>query len=419
MSFFSDFLTWLRGTPPEPEPEAHEVFALRIKALLESTGTEVRYDAEKYALHIAGHVCGLGNHFDEWQLLPADEREAGLQRYAGLIFGLVTHQPENSPDWEVARANLRPRIRPRLVIERLLLEHAIEHPEAERPKMLSQPLSRLLGVQLAYDHPNTISSVQVEDLENWEVSEEEALAVARANIALSTPEGSAQQVDEGLWVWSLGDCYDNARMFLTEELRALPLKGRPVVLPACRDAVLVTGEDDLVGLGHMLEHTVALMQQPRFDTAAPLLLDGEEWREWAPDAADPRRGDWRELIHRAHAGTYGELKELLERLFQVQGVDRFVASASMLSNGQDAWTYAVWPPVEGQLPEVELVAVFEGESPDSDSFLVPWADLLEVAGELLTRDDTVFLPYWRFDESPTGEVLERLRERAFEPPKPA
>ncbi len=420
MAFFSDFLNWLTGSKPDPEPDAHEVFALRIKAMLEATGLPITFDTEKYALMVNGMQCGLGNHFDEWQMLPEEEREAGLQRYAGLIHGLVTQQPENSPDWEIARPNLRPRIRPKLMLERMLLEHRIENPETDSASYQNLPLSDLLCVQIAYDHPTTISSVTATDLENWGVSEEEALAAAIENMAHTTPDGTFQQVDEGLWACSLGDCYDNARLFLKDRIRALPLEGRPVVLPACRDAVLIAGEHDVTGIGNMLQHCVQLMQQPRFDTSVPLLLDGDQWTRWQPDAAHPRRKEWRELILRAYAGSYGELKELLDRLNEAELNDVFVANASMISNGEDSWTYAVWSPVEaGQLPEVELIAFFRGGDMDGDAFMVPWADVMELAGHMLTRQDETCLPYWAFSDWPTGELLEALEGREYEVPKPA
>lgn len=409
MSLFSNFLSWLRGEPPANDPDEREAFALRLGALLQATGQELRFDREQYAFVDAeGRIAFLNNHWDTWRVLDEEHREAFLLEVAGHISRLG-EEPETPPDdWEEAAPNVLPRIRP--AYHRAIVAHELaRHGQGPPPSEPAWPLANHLVVQLVYDTPSAIVSLSHERLAIWGVTPDEALDQAMDNLLEST-DIPFVSYEEGVFVAEVDDCYDSSRVLLIEVIEQLPLQGRPVALPANRDTLFITGEHDYNGLQTLLTVASRALDMPRLDTVAPVVLQGERWHPWLPPPEHPHHAEWAELVLRDRGSAYGAVKALLEARLEKEGEDRFVASFGALVIEGVPRSYTTWAPVRAFLPRTELIAIAKGEDPDAGFLLVPWETVVELAPERFVAVPEVEPPFFAVEGGADPELVAALAE---------
>jgi hypothetical protein len=68
--------------------------------------------------------------------------------------------------------------------------------------------------------------------------------------------------------------------------------------------------------------------------------------------------------------------------------------------------------VRALLPRTHRIAIGKLESPDAIA-MVPWSDVIELAGELLSPVADLYPPRWEVTSFPDDATLERLRQRAL------
>lgn len=409
--FLSRLLTRMEPVSKPPaadERNERDAFALRIKVILETIGITVVYDTEEFALRMGnGSVSWLANRFDEFQRAPEGEREGIVLHVARGIVDAGRPSPVLHA-LAGARPNLRPRIRQQahLVILGLQMEDG-GHP-SDAPLHAYVPLSTDLGVEVVYDTPNNIVSIPTERLQGWGLTPAEALAIAVENLRQSTPDPFGY-VGDGVFVAAVGDCYDSARLLLTDEIASLPLEGEPVALPANRDTLVITGANNLGGLYRMLQIAMSVLDRPRMDTLQPVVLRNGVWCDWLPPVEHPMREAFYELAVRNRGTSYAELKDLLVRRHARDGRELFVASYGVLpaDAGQRASSHAVWAPVRGWLPESDLISVIHPE--DGRYIVVPRDKVVSVAGHLLAVVPEVHPPYHAFEGGPSLGLWNDLR----------
>lgn len=422
-TFFSKLLTRMQpppneATPPADDPHARDLFALRVKAILETVGVTAAYEAEPFALRMgSGSVSWLGNRFDEYLRAPEEDREGIILHVARGIVEAGRPSPV-ADDIAVARLHLRPRIRQRahLIILGLQMEDdglGPEVPGSGSGDLLHAfvPISEDLGAEIVYDTPTNIISLPAERLAGWGLSPVDALAIAIDNLRDSASE-PFQSVGDGVYLAVTGDCYDSARLLLTDQIAALDLAGPPIALPANRDTLVITGANDVGGLYRMLQIALSVLERPRMDTLQPVILEDGVWRDWLPALDHPMREAFYELAMRTRGTSYAELKDLVVRRHAEDGIDLFVASYGVFrpNDGEHAWSHAVWAPVRGWLPESDLVSVVHPE--EERYIVVPRADVVALAGHLLQRVPELHPPYDAFDGVPSVEIWNALRVHA-------
>jgi hypothetical protein len=269
-------------------------------------------------------------------------------------------------------------------------------------------------VELAFDLPDSIVTLSRSTLDAWGVGFDLALDVAQSNLVDVSPPRFESLVP-GAYVSAWRDHYDASRLLLVDLIRSLPVKGDPVAMVPHRDLLIVTGSEDPRGLKAMAELTQKAASEARFMTAIPVRL---QWTEWVPfelPAGHPHLETFALLRAQSILRDYDEQSELLERLYEQRCDDTFVASYTATRDGGTGRieSYCVWPKgVESLLPRADTVYFYDGgDQIDGEPFGAPWQAVVEVVGELMTKED--LLPErFRVERFPTDRQLGILAERA-------
>ncbi len=412
MSFFSSLLSYLRGPDPEPDPEQSEVFALRIHAMLTTAGVPTQLDLERFALrHEGGQVSYLGNHYDYWKALPDDDREAGLMRICAALVELAS-PPEVPDEWDTARDGVLLRLQALHVLHATKIELAQQGNDVAFSTMAIE-LAGTIGIRLVFDTPRSIVQFSADQLQTWGVDVDTAHRQGLQNLRLLAPNPFVP-VAPGQWVAAEGDCYDSTRLLLVDDIAQLPVDGRHVALPANRDTLFITGDNDTVGLHRMLEVAMTAIDEPRLDTLQPLVLVDGQWETWTPPPGHELHAEFRELGIRTLGGAYADLSAQLKRSFEADGTDVFVASFGALEMDGVMHSYAVWAPIPTWLPRADLLAIATSDDPEEGFIQVPMATVLELAGDELKPVPDLRPHYWSAEGRISDDLLDRLREHAVD-----
>ncbi len=408
MSWFSELLEYLGGAPEPPSPDEREEFALRLKTLLQTLGHPVRMDMEEFSFvhQTDSQVSFLHNHYEAWSALPTEEREGGLIRAAESIVTLSA-KTELPKAYDEAAPNLLVRMRPLAHLAALRIDMKVRGAEVELD-LASLPVGAHLGAQLVFDTPATIIQFPRSQVVDWGVQLETCFERARKNLVALNPNPFIR-VTDGVYASDEGDCYDSARILLTEQIASLPVQGRPIALPANRDTLLLTGEHDEQGLHILLEAAVAATKTPRLDTLRLLVLDDGEWSEWLPPPDHALHAEWVELAIRTTGSGYAEVRDKLGRLHEAQDEDVFIAKFGAMEIEGVLHSYAVWPPIPTLLPQADLIIMPVSEDPEEGFVHLRWHDVVALAGDLLERVPHLEPPFWQTTGHPTTDRLEALR----------
>lgn len=201
---------------------------------------------------------------------------------------------------------------------------------------------------------------------------------------------------------------------LAELGRRLPGNADRVVMAPTPDEVFVAAVDDdqsIEALLHLGEQR--LEHDPRALSPVLYLIGEDGLIEWQPSADHPLAA----CVARSRAmlaGTeYAAQQAQLEERFDRERRDVFVATLMVFQPSKAApiatgttWSEGV---TDALIPRADFVVfTFEGDEP----FAVRWADVLEIAGDWLIREDDFGLPRWRYVALPDTPHLAALRQRA-------
>ncbi len=397
--------------PPTPDR-----FAEQLMAALRRAGDRRRadYDPEKFQVRFydedrdAG-VANLRNFYEEHCRLPRQERSKHLRH---IVRGLLTYLKEVPEEFEDVRPDLRPIVRARSYFEFLQLQSAIEGHEP--PEIPCHEIGDHLAAALVYDLPESMQSISRDQLEGWQISYYEAQEVARRN--LEETEFALASVDDRMYISTTGDNYDASRLLLTDVFDSLKLEGRPVVVVPNRDTLVVTGSDDVTGLGLMADFAERAMNGPRPMSAIPMILERGEWTSWMPPQDHPQHSRYRLLELKSMGGEYAEQKELLEALYERNGMDIFVSTFSAIeSSSGEVFSYCLWSEnVDSLLPRTQKI-MFYRDGIDG-VFGGDWDRVMNLVGDLVEPVD-MYPPRYRVRGFPTREQLAELGDRDFDLPR--
>lgn len=393
--------------PPSPDR-----FARSLLAALKRAGDprEARYSSEKFQIrffdqgHDAG-VANLRNFYDEHCRVPRNERARHLKH---VVRGLLTYLKEVPTDFDDARPDLRPIVRARSYFEFLRLQSQIEgHPSPDIP---FHDVGEHLSAALVYDLPESMQSINREQLEAWSLNYFEAQEVARQNLAET--DFAVASVSDRVYVSATGDNYDASRLLLTDLIERLDVEGRPVAVVPNRDTLLITGSEDEQGLAIVADLVEQALRSPRPMSGIPMILEEGEWRTWMVDAGHPQYAKFKLLELKSLGGEYAEQKELLEALHQRQGTDLFVATFSAVEkpNG-DVFSYCLWTHgVEALLPRTQNIFLHGpgADLPGKASMCGgSWERVAEIVGDLLEPLE-MYPPRYHVRGFPTPQQLEAI-----------
>lgn len=345
---------------------------------------ELRYEDGQIVQIMDGKVVGVvnpANVFHNYAEAAKADRPAILEQFAQMVLRTGRKLPET---YDLAKADLRPRIWARSALELERLRGVLG--EGEGADLVSVPVGEHLSACLAYDWPDTVSSIPPSTLEEWGVPPYVALEDATANLDEATDGYIA--VGEGFYIFASGDSYDASRILLIPRIEALEVNGRHVAMTPNRDALMVTGSEDAERLGMMAELAVEGLGDSYPLLGVPLVLEDGEWVEWDLPPDHEQRRAFTELRARWIGPLYTEQKEILDVVHEKSGIEEFVANFFTATTESGLVSYCVWG--EGLcslLPVTDKVIFAREEGDDDTPALGDWAKIMEIAGHLLEETD--------------------------------
>jgi hypothetical protein len=334
----------------------------------------------------------LGNLFGRWQSLPKADANTYLDT---AVAGLVAEadQPKSFAD---ARERLFPGVRDRATIEstRWMAEMGGSTPVA----IPYRPLGASVLATVVLDSPTTMMMINDFHLDDWDVTFDDIFDAAVANLERATDHAAWGTVGSGTYVSMWNDDYDVSRILLKDVIDPLELTGDPVAFVPHRNRLIVTGDDDPVGLAVAMSRTEEELDQPSQVSAVPLVRRDGIWTDLDLPRGHPASGglDRLKVIDRSLA--YGTTTPLIQ---SVLGDEVFVANSILAEREGVITSAATWIDAPCIIPETDRVMFFRSEE---ENWLVGWDDVMATVGHLMTPTD--FYPRrFRIEGFPTPDQL--------------
>lgn len=373
-----------------------ETFATSLLNAIRRAGDErpIRLDRDNFCLQVEQDKIRLflAQAYDEYVAAAGRERRGVIERYVGVW--LEGGQAQGPPDtFAEARAGLLPRVRERIYFEQSRLQLGADIP--------FRLLSTELGLELVHEDSVALT---LEHLEEWDVSFEEALKVARLNLA-ERSQAEFRELAPGYFVSTWKDGYDATRLLLAERLVALAVKGSPVALALRADTLAVTGSEDPAGVGRLAALAQEAIGQDGLLSPIPVIWRGGAWHPFVPPVDHPHYEAVRRLFMQSASRDYALQAPLLQSYHPEAS-----PAGYELARDRDTghWVDLVsWDEASGQqlLPRASTVSlVRQGRSLG----YFRWEKLQEVCGELL-EPLTYHPPRVATLGFPTEEQITRMR----------
>ena len=337
---------------------------------------------------VSRHVF-LGNLVREYAEAAVAARAELVAKYARLVARPVG----------LARPDLRAHVLPKLTPRKE------RHGQLADGLLAGRPLADgALVLELAVDEREAVRVVTASDLAGCELIEDDAYARAIANLRQRST-GAWDELVPGLFKSPWQDYFDGARLALPSLIRSLPIKGDPIAVIPNRCALLVTGSEEPVGLAVLFKATKMLMAKDRPVHVAPLVLDGDQWRELDVVADRDAVARAPSLVFLSSLQASLDLAMCSEQVRATLLARGFthVGELGMLQ-GDDAFAATVAEcPVGARVavPKVDLIR-FAGDS------LVAWYKLEAMLGDDLVTLD-VWPPHYELRRQPTDDEIAAAR----------
>lgn len=374
-------------------------FAMQVaKAIFNLNGKRYNFDARKFALHGADSKDSiyLKNLYLEHCACPNAARPDDIKVIAS-VFG----QPQIPPkSFEEAKAYLRPKI-----LRRSMLEFDDLKSRIEGCGVLDTPHesigSHLCSI-IVYSTDHSMIFVSGTLLEEWGVTFQQAMEVARKNVDASTIAWSV--MGEHLNSSTSDDNYDSSRIMLVDRIRSLEVSGRHLAVVPNRETLFVVGDEDHGSIKIMFELTKNLTEDGvRLICPLPLQLKDGKWFDWEPPKNHLVRLLYDELNRNFLGGLYQKQQELLEQLAHEPTIASFV----VLEAKRGRFSFCFWREgVELLLPKTDWIVFHnaEGEIVASNA----WEHVMAIVNDSVFADDTFYPTLYRVRQFPTDEQLRRI-----------
>jgi hypothetical protein len=398
MGFFDRF----RKLPSQQQ------FAVQLIAALRSMGDtrpwEYSEGTSSLILCVKAHdtssgVINLPNIYREFLAANGKERDAALKRQA-----MAMMQQYIPADFAEARPRLRPVIRSETERGMAYLQTGVGSGKRD---IAFRSLCENIEIGIAYDGEFNIMRLTESKLAEWNVTFGEAYDVAMDNLRLQSAK-PFMALKDGVFASQFGDYYDASRVLLTDLLYRQPISGAPVVMVPNRTALLLTGDNNEAGLQAMLQVAEEAYAQPRPLPPVMLRWDGQGWQRFAPAGLESRL---RKLRVQELSGDYSDQLTHLNANHQRDGVDIFVAKYTVVQRDTtgELLTVCAWTEgVHSLLPVTDTVALYR---PTVKQFAyVPWAELVQMCGQLMTPIDCLPVRY-EVQGFPEEDLFQSLHSR--------
>jgi hypothetical protein len=380
------------------KPTIPSFAAALIKAIKQSgEKADLRFDPANHRI-VAGAgsdftwTFNLTNVYQTYKELPRSQRPPFIRV---CVQSILVNQKQLPDDFDLVRADLRPRLWLRASFEQMRIRSLLESAEPKPLDLPAEPIGEHLLLSLAYDWPHAVQSI----------SFYEAMEFARDQLRDSTV--SYAKMSEGLYSFMSGDTYDASRIALIDRIESFEVKGKPVAIVPSRDALFVTGSDDEAGLTALAALARHGLTQPYSLSAIPLILEDGQWQDWLIPPDHPNHADFHQLELSWLAPLYDHQESDLKQIMTRQNLDIFVARffTAQSQNGQ-LITYCVWgKDTDTLLPVTQRICFFQSEA--TPPLFADWSTTIAHCAHLMERTEH-YPPRYRVRDFPDQSTLEKI-----------
>lgn len=400
------FLDSIFGRKPPTPDQFADIFVKEARK--QGLDREMSYDAAEFRFKLGdGAVFNLHNAYRAYNGTKGAERDRAMSSFIAALADLGQETPQ---DFARIRSQLRPVIRSRSVLEHMRLHEIRLKGTDENFRTAFLPFGEDCVVLLAVDRPESISTLTGGPEEAWNLSFDDAIAIAIDNLR-DTPD-QFTELATGLYYGAWRDSYDTSRALLPDMLERLPVRGRPIFMMPTRDVLLVTGDHDTQGLISMTGFAEQALNEGR--TVSASMFSYTDGKVYAYKPEDP-------LIARqlAHLGRlldkeeYDSQKAVLDQIHEEQGKDIFVANYALFAKeGEPGTSFSVasWTRgVDTSLPKVDRLALVRPEAQDEmgEVRVVAWEQAMPYLDHLL-EPEAGFPARYRTRGFPEDALLAKL-----------
>ncbi len=369
---------------------------------------ETRFDAEEFQIVFLedDKECGvlnLGNLYAEFSRLDEEHRD---QRISEIARAALSHMKPIPDEFSDASYDLRPRLWARSTFENMRLRNLIDG--GPEPNWPIEAIGSHLILSLVYDLPESVRSVNGDELEGWGVSFWEAREAAITNLAQEN--FMVASLGEALYASNTGDSYDATRLILSALTDQFQIEGDMVAMVPNRDTLLITGDQSELGIKMMVELAAReLAENPRPLVAAPLIFRDGNWEDWSVPVDHPSHEQFRRCYLGWLQHEYAAQQELLRELNESKMIEEFVATFTVVNKDEAYSSYSVWGNgVKTSLPKTDEVAFMSEVGGGVEAF-AKWERVVQVCGDLIEEQERYPVRYF-VSQYPSEEQIKQLNE---------
>ncbi|MEM9825174.1 MAG: hypothetical protein AAF958_01230 [Planctomycetota bacterium] len=378
-----------------------------IRVVADTYGIEFEYDSEAFNLRQVdgGGIVNLANLYTEHCKMKKADRQDHLKILAA-VFG--ERNAELPHDFEDAKLNLRAKIWNRSIIEFSQLKSQVSGESAiDIPHL---PVGSHLIASIVFDTEHAMRSLTPDCLAEWGVSFEDAMKIAIQNVDDATT--AFGKIGDNMFSSMTGDAYDSSRVLASKRIESFDLQGDAIAMVPNRETFMVAGSKDATALKILFELSAKAVEDDTQRPLCPLPMirrDGV-WHDWVPPKNHALREDFEVRQTYFLAELYDEQKTLLEQRVLAGVVDEtaFIASFSGIQRDENdpMQSYCVWGRgVETLLPQTQYVFFADGDNAVASA---EWDHVLQVAGELMEKDESYYPARFRVTQFPSDEQIQSL-----------
>jgi hypothetical protein len=350
----------------------------------------------------------LGNTYAAYCQAKGEMRAKILSNYVSAMAADL----DSEISLDEARPNLVTVVRERALFAFTSLLWQLEDSK-KHPTQQTETISAWFTKALVIDAPGHMQLVNEEHVQGWHITSDEAFAMGLERLRDCTvPKFSEENgVYRGTW----NDDYDSSRILLPRLFDDLPLKGCPVITIPNRLTLLVAGSDDPEAIRRMLvkaEEIVRTIARPH--NPAPLVIRDGKIQDFTVEPSSPIFHDVQKAVRMAPLLYYQEQKASLEKLYEKNGKDLFVASYTLTQKDRAYGSVAVWTKgVPTLLPVADEIVFVDSALPKGSNAVavVKWDDVVACVGDLLL-DTKMFPARYYVSKFPTEEQLRLMASKS-------
>jgi len=400
---------------PSKQPTPREAFAELFMALAAKLETveRVEQDVEQpFCIRIWLHeaeepmVAYLDGIFQETREFAPEQRLAQIVRFLSIF-----EQTPEELSWDAVSERLLPVVR--------VVGFANDSPL----RLITRPFLPFLRLFVAIDHEDSIAFVSENNLQEWQKNASEVFERAFQTLADHISPADVEPYDSDasspILHVAANDSYEPSRLAALGFLASFAGKvsGNPIAIIPDRSRMLITGDGDTQALGRLARSAEAEFRAAARSISPAVYTVANDGTVQPLHLASDHPEHF--LVERGHrvlaASCYAEQQERLEKQFERDGIDIFVANLGLFADkvtGETRSWAALPEGVDTLLPEADLIAIGGGQGDSKWQAMVPWQLMFELAPEWLKPAPEHDPPRWRSVGWPNAATLAKLRAHA-------